>query len=62
VWEARLVRQIWKKLLRSAKTVCLSFHHELMKRTPGTFNAHRRIWLASQKGMQDAVVKGIFRA
>jgi predicted DsbA family dithiol-disulfide isomerase len=40
----------------------LTMHHDLMKRTPKTFNAHRLIWLAEQEGVQDAVVEALFSA
>jgi predicted DsbA family dithiol-disulfide isomerase len=36
--------------------------HDLMKRTPNTFNAHRLIWLAEKEGLQDTVVEGLFSA
>jgi predicted DsbA family dithiol-disulfide isomerase len=40
----------------------ITFHHELMARTPNTFQAHRLIWLAGEEGVQDAVVEALFRA
>ncbi len=40
----------------------LRMRHDLIKRTPNTFNAHRLIWLAKQEGVQDAVVEGLFSA
>ncbi|MBL0897576.1 MAG: DsbA family oxidoreductase [Reyranella sp.] len=40
----------------------LAMRHDLMTRTPNTFDAHRLIWLAGQEGVQDAVVEGLFRA
>lgn len=40
----------------------IAFHHELIDRTPNTFNAHRLIWLAEREGVQDAMVESIFRA
>jgi predicted DsbA family dithiol-disulfide isomerase len=39
----------------------ISFHFELMARTPNTFKAHRLIWLARQAGGQDALVEALFR-
>ena len=38
------------------------FRHDLITRTPNTFNAHRLIWLAQEEGVQDAVVESLFRA
>ena len=40
----------------------LTMRHDLIKRTPNTFNAHRLIWLAEQEGVQDAIVEGLFSA
>lgn len=40
----------------------MEFHHELMQRTPNTFDSHRLVWLAGQEGVQDAVVEALFRA
>src|ERR1700731_3223506 len=40
----------------------LGLRHDLMKRAPNTFNAHRLIWLAGQEGVQDAVVEALSSA
>src|SRR3954447_5809339 len=40
----------------------LTFRHDLMARTPNTFDAHRLVWLAGREGAQDAVVDGLFAA
>jgi predicted DsbA family dithiol-disulfide isomerase len=40
----------------------IEFRHDLMERTPNTFDAHRLIWLAGKEGVQDAVVEALFRA
>ncbi len=42
--------------------VGIAFRHDLMARTPNTFNAHRLIWLAGREGKQDEVVEDLFRA
>lgn len=39
----------------------IEFRHDLMRRTPNTFKAHRLIWLAEREGLQDAVVEALFR-
>src|SRR6266576_4868712 len=39
----------------------ISFHFDLMARTPNTFNAHRLIWLARRAGSQVALVEALFR-
>lgn len=46
----------------AASQAGLTMRHDLMKRTPNTFNAHRLIWLAGKEGVQDAVVEGLFSA
>ena len=38
------------------------FNPEKLARTPNTFDAHRVIWLAGEKGVQDGVVESLFRA
>jgi predicted DsbA family dithiol-disulfide isomerase len=40
----------------------LRMRHDLMQRTPNTFNAHRLIWLAGQEGVQDTIVEALFGA
>ncbi|MFQ3788991.1 DsbA family oxidoreductase [Halomonas sp. A29] len=40
----------------------LEIHHERMRRTPNTFDAHRLIWLAGEHGVQSAVVDALFRS
>lgn len=46
----------------AGKLAGITFRHDLMERTPNTFNAHRLIWLAGKEGVQDAVVGALFRA
>ncbi len=38
------------------------FRFDRMARTPNTLDAHRIIWLAGERGVQDAVVEALFRA
>jgi predicted DsbA family dithiol-disulfide isomerase len=40
----------------------LTMRHDLMARTPNTFNAHRLIWLGEKEGVQDVVVEALFSA
>lgn len=42
--------------------VGIGFRHDLMVRTPNTFDAHLLIWMAGREGMQDAVVEALFIA
>ena len=46
----------------AAAQVGLVFRQDLMKRTPNTIDAHRLIWFAGQRGVQDAVMETVFRA
>lgn len=40
----------------------INFAFDRMERTPNTLDAHRLIWLADRKGVQDAVVEALFWA
>lgn len=40
----------------------IAFNFDEMARTPNTLDAHRVIWLAGERGVQDAVVEALFRA
>jgi predicted DsbA family dithiol-disulfide isomerase len=40
----------------------IAFDFDKMARTPNTLDAHRVIWLAGERGMQDAVVEALFLA
>jgi predicted DsbA family dithiol-disulfide isomerase len=40
----------------------IAFHFDKMARTPNTLDAHRLIWLAGERSMQDAVVEALFQA
>jgi len=59
-WEHSL--RLDAQLTAAASQAGLTMRHDLMKRTPNTFNAHRLIWLAEKEGVQDAVVEGLFSA
>jgi predicted DsbA family dithiol-disulfide isomerase len=39
----------------------LPFRFDRIERTPNTFDAHRLIWFADQRGVQDAVMETLFR-
>ena len=45
----------------AGKLAGITFRHDLMERTPNTFNAHRLIWLAGEEGAQNAVVEAFLR-
>src|SRR3954447_16595729 len=40
----------------------VAFHFERQSRTPNTLDAHRVIWLAGERGVQDAAVEALFLA
>jgi predicted DsbA family dithiol-disulfide isomerase len=42
------------------REVGITFRHDLMARTPNTFDAHRLIWLAGWEGKQDELVEALF--
>jgi predicted DsbA family dithiol-disulfide isomerase len=46
----------------AGREVGLTFRHDLMARTPNTFDAHRLIRLAGQEGVQGEVVEALFSA
>ena len=48
--------------VQAAAQVGLAFHPERIKRTPNTIDAHRLIWFAGQKGVQDAAMEAVFQA
>ena len=56
----------WEKSLaldaqvKAAAADDIEFHHERMTRTPNTFAAHRLVWWAGQRGLQNETVEAIF--
>jgi predicted DsbA family dithiol-disulfide isomerase len=44
------------------ETEGIHFAFDRIERTPNTLDAHRLIWLADTRGVQDAVVEALFRA
>jgi predicted DsbA family dithiol-disulfide isomerase len=50
------------RVAEAGRMVGLEFHYEKMNWTPNTFDAHRLIWLAGQKGKQEQVVESLFTA
>jgi predicted DsbA family dithiol-disulfide isomerase len=53
-------RQMDERITEVAATVGLAFHLDKLTRTPNTLKAHRLIWLAARKGVQDGVVETLF--
>ena len=50
------------EVIASGEAEGIHFAFDKMERTPTTVDAHRLIWLADQRGCQDAVVESLFRA
>jgi predicted DsbA family dithiol-disulfide isomerase len=51
-----------QRITEAAAGAGLAFRTDLMTRTPNTIDAHRLIWLAGQKGVQDGAMEVVFRA
>ncbi|MGJ3246290.1 MAG: DsbA family oxidoreductase [Elainellaceae cyanobacterium] len=50
------------RLVEVGKSVGIDFAFEQIQWTPNTFDAHRLIWLAQQKSVQESVVEALFCA
>jgi predicted DsbA family dithiol-disulfide isomerase len=50
------------RVAEAGRAVGLDFRFDRVNWTPNTFDAHRLIWIAGQKGVQDAVAERLFRA
>jgi predicted DsbA family dithiol-disulfide isomerase len=59
-WERS--QELDAKVVAVGKEEGIDFAFDRMERTPNTLDAHRLIWLADRKGVQDAVVEALFRA
>jgi predicted DsbA family dithiol-disulfide isomerase len=59
-WERS--QELDAKVIAVGKGEGIDFAFDRIERTPNTVDAHRLIWLAEKKGVQDAVVEGLFRA
>jgi predicted DsbA family dithiol-disulfide isomerase len=58
-WERSLALDA--QVTSAGKLDGIAFDFALAERTPNTLDAHRLIWLAGERGVQDAVVEGLFR-
>ncbi len=58
-WERSLALDA--QVARAGKDDGIAFAHARAERTPNTFDAHRLLWLAQQKGVQDRVAEALFR-
>jgi predicted DsbA family dithiol-disulfide isomerase len=59
-WERSM--ELDAKVIAVGETEGIHFAFDKMERTPNTVDSHRLIWLADQRGCQDAVVEAVFRA
>ncbi len=59
-WERSM--EMDAKIIAVGETEGIHFAFDEMERTPNTVDAHQFIWLAGQRGCQDAVVETLFRA
>jgi predicted DsbA family dithiol-disulfide isomerase len=50
------------RVAEAGRAVGLDFHFDRIAWTPNTFDAHRLIWIAGQKGAQEPVAEGLFKA
>src|SRR5262245_28484276 len=59
-WERSL--ELDARVVAVGEAEGIHFAFDRIERTPNTLNAHRLIWLAEGKGVQDAIVEALFRA
>jgi len=59
-WEHSLALDA--QVAQAGQQAGITFRHDLIKRTPNTFNAHRLNWFARREGAQDPMVEGLFKA
>ena len=59
-WERSL--ELDDQVGRAAAGEGIAFDSDKMARTPNTFDAHRLVWLAGERGVQDGVVEALFKA
>jgi predicted DsbA family dithiol-disulfide isomerase len=50
------------QVVQAARAVGLAFRPDLMTRTPNTLDAHRLIWFAGRRGVQDQAMEAVFAA
>jgi predicted DsbA family dithiol-disulfide isomerase len=58
----KVVAELDRRMIAVGKQENIPFALDRIQRTPNTFDAHRLIGWAGKKGVQDAVVEGLFRA
>jgi predicted DsbA family dithiol-disulfide isomerase len=50
------------EVAKAGRGEALAFNYDKVARTPNTLDSHRVVWLAGERGVQDAVVEALFRA
>jgi predicted DsbA family dithiol-disulfide isomerase len=59
-WERSL--ELDARVATAGRGEGIAFNFDRMARTPNTLDAHRILWLADERGVQDAVVEALFLA
>ena len=59
-WER--AQELDARVAAAGEDVGVAFHFERQSRTPNTLDAHRVIWLAGERGVQDEAVEALFLA
>lgn len=57
-WERS--QELDRQVAQAGSADGIRFAHDRMERTPNTFAAHRLLWLAGQRGVQDTVAEQLF--
>jgi predicted DsbA family dithiol-disulfide isomerase len=58
----KVVAELDRRMMAVGKEEQIPFALDKIEKTPNTFDAHRLIWFAGQKKLQNDVVDGLFRA
>jgi predicted DsbA family dithiol-disulfide isomerase len=56
------IKEADQRLKSLGQAMGIEYNFEKAERIPNTLKAHRLIWLASQKGLQEKAVTGLFKA
>jgi predicted DsbA family dithiol-disulfide isomerase len=56
------IQQADQRLKSLGQAMGIEYNFEKAERTPNTLKAHRLIWFAAQKGVQEKAVNGLFKA
>ena len=56
------IKEADRRLKSLGQSIGIEYNFEKAERIPNTLKAHRLIWLADQKGLQEKAVTGLFKA